>query len=117
MTASTALDRLQHARHASERQRAGDEPDDLTIVVALEPPDDVNRIGRRIRVVEVRVKLVEDRFQPLNLEICRSEVCNRYDSAMRRVLLKRSRSSSSLAASPRAAITITLIAAPDRRAA
>ena len=75
------LDRLQHARHASERQRGGDEPDDLTIVVALEPPDDVNRIGRRIRVVEVRVKLVENRLQlwflqsvrPLNLK---SAICN-----------------------------------------
>jgi len=63
-----ALDRLQDARNAPERQRTRDEPDDLAIVVALEPPDDVNRIGRRIRVVEVRVELVEDRLQPLNLK-------------------------------------------------
>ena len=58
------LDRLQHARHAPERERRRDEADDLAVVVALEAPDDLNRIGRRIGMVEVGVEPVEDRFQP-----------------------------------------------------
>ena len=75
------LDRLQHARHAAERQRRRAEPDDLAIVGALEPPDDLNRIGRRIGVVEAR--RTADRAPasafnqlPLSSAIQRSAICN-----------------------------------------
>jgi hypothetical protein len=57
------LDRLQHARHATERQRRRDEPDDFAVVVSLETPDDLYRIGRRIGVVEIGVEPIQHRFQ------------------------------------------------------
>ena len=62
-----ALDRLEDAGDAAERKRAGDEADDLAVVVALEASDDLNRIGRRVGVVEVGVELVERGFQPASL--------------------------------------------------
>jgi len=63
-----ALDRLQHTRHAPERERGGDERDDLPIVVSREAPDDLNGIGGRIGVVELGIEPVQLRFQPLNLQ-------------------------------------------------
>ena len=69
-TASTPLDRLQHARDAAERERRRAEPDDFAIVGAREPPDDLNRIGRRIGVVEVRVQPVERRLQRRVGDVC-----------------------------------------------
>ena len=53
------LDRLQHARDAAERERRRAEADDFAIVGALEAPDDVNRIGGRIWVVEIGVQPIE----------------------------------------------------------
>ena len=61
------FDRLQHARHAAEGERRRAEADDLAIVRPLEPPDDLNRIGRRIRIVEARVQAVERRLQSVTV--------------------------------------------------
>jgi len=58
-----SLDRLQHAGDASEREGGGNEPDDLPIVVSSKSPDNLDRIGRGISVVEIGVQLVEDGFQ------------------------------------------------------
>ena len=74
------LDRLQHAGHAPERERGGDEPDDLPVVVSSKPPDDLDRVGRGIRVVEIGVQLVEDGFQfqqlsSLNFQLSASAPC------------------------------------------
>jgi len=54
-----ALDRLQHAHHAAEGERRGNEADDLAIVGPLEPPHDLNGIGRGVRVVELGVEPIE----------------------------------------------------------
>ena len=58
-----ALDRLQHARDAPERQRRGAEADDLAILRRLPPADNLDRIGRRIRIVEALVQPIERRLQ------------------------------------------------------
>jgi len=57
------LDRLQDACDPSERKRRRDKRHDLAIVVAFIAPDDLNRVGRRVRIVEGRVQLVENFFQ------------------------------------------------------
>jgi len=53
------LDRVQHARDAAERQRRSAEPDDLAVLRRRVAPDDVNRIGRRVDVVERAVQIVQ----------------------------------------------------------
>jgi hypothetical protein len=40
-----ALDRLQDTGHAAERERRRDKGDDLAVVIAFEPADDVDGIG------------------------------------------------------------------------
>ena len=57
------LDRLQDARDAAERQRGRAEADDFTIVGPLEATDDLDRVGSRVRAVEVSVQLVERELQ------------------------------------------------------
>jgi len=58
-----ALDRLQHAQHATERERPGDESDHLAVVVFRETADDLYRIGGRVGMVELGVQPIEHRFQ------------------------------------------------------
>jgi len=58
-----ALDRLQDARHASERERSGDEPDDFALVAPLVSADDLNRIRRGIRIVVFGIEPVEGVLQ------------------------------------------------------
>ena len=53
------LDRLQHARHAAEGERRRAERHHFPIVRARVPPDDLNRIGGRVRMVEVGVQAIE----------------------------------------------------------
>jgi hypothetical protein len=57
------LDRLQHAGDAAERQGRGAEADDLAILGPVEAPHDLDRIGGRIRIVEIGIQLVERRAQ------------------------------------------------------
>jgi penicillin amidase len=73
------FDRLQHARHAAERERGGTEPDDLTVVWPLVTPDNLNRVGCGIRVIEVRVKTIEGLLEQRVAEHGR----DRYYSSMR----------------------------------
>ncbi|OFV92361.1 MAG: hypothetical protein A3G76_09950 [Acidobacteria bacterium RIFCSPLOWO2_12_FULL_65_11] len=58
-----SLDRLQDARHASEGERRRAESHDLAIGRPLVPTHDLNRIGRRIGIVEALVQTVEGRLQ------------------------------------------------------
>jgi len=58
-----ALDRLQHAADAAEREGRGAEADDFAIVRAIVAADDLNRIGGRIGIVEVAVQPIERRFE------------------------------------------------------
>jgi penicillin G amidase len=74
-----ALDRLEHARHASERQRRSEEGDGFAVIRPIEATDQLDGIGRGIGVVELPVQPIEKRFQGLD---------NEYDSVMRRWLLK-----------------------------
>jgi len=53
------LDRLEHARHPAKRQRRRAEADHLAIVGTLVAADNLNRIGRRIGVVELRVQPIQ----------------------------------------------------------
>ena len=62
------LDRLQDARHPAEGERRRAEADDLAIVGPLVAPDDLNRIGRRIGIVELGVEPVQGTFQQLVIE-------------------------------------------------
>jgi len=57
------FDRLQHARDAAERQRRRAKRHDLHIVGTRVPADDLNGIGRGVRVVEVFVQPIENRLQ------------------------------------------------------
>jgi len=61
-----ALDRLQHAQHAAEGERSRHETDDLAVVVLRVAPDDLNRVGRRVGIVEVGIKPIEYRFQKMH---------------------------------------------------
>jgi len=62
------LDGLYDARHPAERERRGDEADDLAIVVSAVAPDDLDRIGGGIGDVEAVVEAVQGQFQPANLQ-------------------------------------------------
>ena len=59
--AEERLDRVQDARDAAKRERCSAERDDLAVLRRRIAPDDVNRIGRRIDVVERAVKIVQTR--------------------------------------------------------
>jgi len=63
-----ALDRLQHARHAAEGERRRDESHHLAIVRPLEPPDDLDGVGRGVGVVELGVQPIEDGLQRFDLQ-------------------------------------------------
>jgi len=58
-----ALDGLQHARDAPERERCGTKADDFLIPQAFVAPDDLDGIGRGVGVVEISVEPIEDRLQ------------------------------------------------------
>jgi len=55
------LDRVQDARDAAKRERRSAEPDDLAVLRRRVAPDDVNRIGCGVDVIERAVKIVEAR--------------------------------------------------------
>jgi len=55
------LDRVQDARDAAKGERRSTEPDDLAILGRGVAPDEVNRIGRRVDVIECPVKILEAR--------------------------------------------------------
>ena len=59
IAAQQRLDRLDHAGHAAERQRRRAESDHLAIVAIGISTDDVNRIGRRIDVIEGAIEVVQ----------------------------------------------------------
>jgi len=59
--AEERLDRVQDARDAAKRERCSAERDDLAVLRRRVAPDDVNRIGRRIDVVERAVKVIQTR--------------------------------------------------------
>ena len=61
--AQQRLHRLQHARHAPEGQRGGAEADDLAVLARRVPPHDVNRVERRVDVIERPVDGVEPLLQ------------------------------------------------------
>jgi len=53
------LDRLQDARHTPKCQRRRAESNDLPVVGPLEPPDNMNRVGCGLRIVEGFVESIE----------------------------------------------------------
>jgi hypothetical protein len=55
------LDGVQDARDAAKRERRSAERHDLAVVRRRVAPDDVNRIGRGVDVVERAVKIVQTR--------------------------------------------------------
>ena len=59
MTASSDLDRVEDAGDAAKGERGRAERDDLAIVRRRVAPDDVDRIGRRVDVVERAIEIVE----------------------------------------------------------
>jgi hypothetical protein len=61
--AQHTLDRLQDARHPPEGEGGRHESDHFTVVGPRVSPDDLDGIGRRIGIVEVGVKPVQDRPQ------------------------------------------------------
>lgn len=52
---------LEHARDPPEGERGGAEADDLAVVRRGVAPDDVNRIGRGLQVIERAVEVLEPR--------------------------------------------------------
>jgi len=58
------FDGLEHAGDAAERQSRGAEGDDLAVVRRRVAPDDVNRIGRGVDVIERPVEILEPRTDP-----------------------------------------------------
>ena len=60
-SAEERLDRVQDARDAAKRERCSAERDDLAVLRRRIAPDDVNRIGRRIDVVECPVEILKAR--------------------------------------------------------
>ena len=70
------LDRLEHARDAAERQRRRAESNDLTVRGLSPPAHDLNRIGRRVWIVEALVQSIERGPQLAALE---SAIGNRQD--------------------------------------
>jgi len=57
------LDRLQHARDAAKCEGGGTERDDFPVIRPREPADDLDWIGRRVRVVVVGVETIERELQ------------------------------------------------------
>jgi hypothetical protein len=57
------LDGVQYARNAAERERCGAEPDDLSVLRRRIAPDDMDRIGCGVDVIECPVEIVETRRQ------------------------------------------------------
>ena len=55
------FDRVQDARDAPKGERGGAESDDLAVLGRSVPADDVNRIGRRVDVIERPVEILETR--------------------------------------------------------
>jgi hypothetical protein len=55
------LDGIEDARHTAKRERRRAEPDDLAVLRRRVSPDDVNRIGCGVDVIERAVKIVEAR--------------------------------------------------------
>ena len=55
------LDRVQDACDPAKRERRGAEADDLAVFRRSVAPDDVNRIGRRVDVIECLVQILEPR--------------------------------------------------------
>ena len=53
------FDRLDDARHTAEGESGGAERHHFTVGRIGEPPDQVHRVGRRLRVVERAIQLVE----------------------------------------------------------
>jgi hypothetical protein len=53
------LDGVQDARDAAKRECRGAEPDNLAVVRRREAPDDMNRIGGRVDVIERSIQIVE----------------------------------------------------------
>ena len=70
-----ALDRLQHARNASEGQRRGAKTYDLAIFIRLPTPDNLDGISGRVGIVEALVQPIERGFQ-LDRSILQSAICN-----------------------------------------
>jgi len=63
-----ALDRLQHAGDASERERRGDEADDFAIRRRRETADDLNRVRGGIGIIEFAVEPIQNRLHHANLK-------------------------------------------------
>ena len=63
MTSSSDSIELQHAGDSAEREAGGAEADDLPILRVAVAADDVDRIGRRIRVIERAIETLERRAQ------------------------------------------------------
>ena len=59
MIRASALDRLQHARDAPERQRRGAESHDLLVGRCAVAADDLHGIGGRVLAIVVLVQLLE----------------------------------------------------------
>jgi len=55
------LDRVQDTCDAAKGQRRGAESDDFAVLRRSVAPDDVNRVGRRVDVVERAVKIIQPR--------------------------------------------------------
>jgi len=76
-----ALDRLKDAGDAPERERGRDERDHLAILGRGVPPNDMNRIGSRLGIIELGVQPVEHRLQIEDLHQSainqQSAICNR----------------------------------------
>ena len=53
------LDRVQDARDAAKGERRRAEADDLAVLRRCVAPDDVNRVGRRVDVIECPVEILE----------------------------------------------------------
>jgi hypothetical protein len=77
-----AFNGLQHARNASERQGRGAQAGDLAILRRRPPADNLDGIGRRVRIVEALVQAIERRLQFTNLQSAssilnlQSAICN-----------------------------------------
>ena len=55
------LDRVQDTCDAAKGERGGAESDDFAVLRRSVTPDDVNRVGRRVDVVERAVKIIQPR--------------------------------------------------------
>ena len=57
------FDRLKHAGHTSEGKGGGAEADDLAVVRRGVAPDDVDRVGGGVDVIEGSIEIVETRTE------------------------------------------------------